>query len=162
VELVESKWKEMATGEPFDYRFLDDDFDNLYRSEQRLGKLFTIFAVFAIFIACLGLFGLAAFVAEQKRKEIGIRKALGASFISITTLLSKEFTKFVLIAFIISVLPAYFLMDNWLQGFAFRINISVWIFLVSGFMVLVIAIATVSFQSIKAAQANPVDSLKYE
>ena len=162
VDLVESKWKEMATGEPFDYRFLDDDFDRLYRSEQRLGKLFTIFAVFAIFIACLGLFGLAAFVAEQRRKEIGIRKALGASFISITTLLSKEFTKFVLIAFIISVLPAYFLMDNWLQGFAFRINISVWIFLLSGIIVLIIAIATVSFQSIKAAQANPVDSLKYE
>jgi len=118
--------------------------------------------VFAIFIACLGLFGLAAFVAEQRRKEIGIRKALGASFISITTLLSKEFTKFVLIAFIISVLPAYFLMDNWLQGFVFRINISVWIFLLSGIMVLVISIATVSFQSVKAAQANPVDSLKYE
>ncbi len=162
VDLVESKWKEMATGEPFDYSFLDDDFDRLYRSEQRLVKLFTIFAVFAISIACLGLFGLAAFVAEQRRKEIGIRKVLGASFMSITTLLSKEFTKFVFIAFIISVLPAYFLMDNWLQGFAFRINISIWIFLASGFIVMVIAIATVSFQSIKAAQANPVDSLKYE
>lgn len=162
VSQIESKWKTMAAGMPFSYRFLDDSFDEMYRSEQRVGKIAMIFSILAIFIACLGLFGLATFIAEQRTKEIGIRKVLGASVNGIVQLLSKDFLKLVLIAFVIAVPVSWWAMHRWLQDFAYRINISWWIFIIAGFLALVIALLTISFQAIKAAIANPVKSLKTE
>ena len=162
VELVESKWKEVAPNEPFEYAFLDERFDEMYRSEQRLGVLFTIFTGLAIFIACLGLFGLAAFTAEQRTKEVGIRKAMGASSFNIVRLLSSEFIKFVGIAFVVSIYPAYYVISEWLGNFAYRIGISWWVFALSGILALVVALLTVSFQSFKAARLNPANTLRYE
>ncbi len=159
---IESKWKAMASGMPFSYRFLDDSFNEMYNSEQRVGKIAMIFSILAIFIACLGLFGLATFIAEQRTKEIGIRKVLGASVNGIVQLLSKDFLKLVLIAFVIAVPISWWAMHRWLQDFAYRINISWWIFIIAGFLALVIALLTISFQAIKAAIANPVKSLKTE
>jgi len=162
VSIIESEWKNIAPNELFQYGFLDQDFDALYRSEQRLGKIFYLFTGIAIFIACLGLFGLAAFIAEQRTKEVGIRKALGASNISISTLLSKEFVKYVLIAMLLAIYPAYYIMSGWLESFAYRISIGPLVFIISGVLALAIALITVSYQAIKAARVNPVESLKYE
>jgi len=162
VATIEKEWKNIAPDEMFQYGFLDEDFDALYRSEQRLGQIFYLFTGIAIFIASLGLFGLAAFFAEQRTKEIGIRKALGASELEISALLSKEFVKYIGIALLIAIYPAYYIMSNWLESFAFRIEISPITFIISGLIALVIALLTVSYQSIKAARVNPVESLKYE
>ena len=162
VSFVKEKWKLFAPNVPFEYTFLDQTFDALYRTEQRLSTLFTIFTGIAIFIACLGLFGLAAYTTEQKTKEIGIRKTLGASGFNIVSLLSKEFIRFVLIAFILAVLPAYFFVHHWLEGFVYRIDIEYSIFILSGTGALVIAILTVSYQSLKAARINPSETLRYE
>ena len=162
VELVQAEWEKLAPNELFQYQFMDDNFDALYRSEQKLGQIFYLFTGIAIFIACLGLLGLSAFVAEQRTKEIGIRKALGASMVSISTLLSREFAKYVLIAIILAIYPAYYIMSDWLSGFAYRIDISAWIFVLSGAIALIIALLTVSFQAVKASRVNPVNSLKYE
>lgn len=147
---------------PFEYRFVDESYETLYRRERRLGTIFRYFSLLAILISCLGLFGLASFVAEQKTKEIGIRKALGASISGIVLLLSKEFTKWVLLANIIAWPIAYYVMAKWLQNFPYRMDIRLWIFLVSGALALFIAIITVIFQAVKAALANPVDALRYE
>jgi len=146
----------------FDFYFLDEAFNKVYQAEQKFGATFRIFSFLAIFISALGLFGLASFSSEQKTKEIGIRKVLGASVFSITFLLSRQFTRWVLIANLISWPVAYYFMNKWLQNFAYRTDMSIWIFLLSGFAALVIALLTVSFQTIKAATANPVDSLRYE
>ena len=162
VELLESKWKEVAPNEPFEFAFLDERFDEMYRAEQRLGVLFTIFTGLAIFIACLGLFGLAAFTAEQRTKEIGIRKAMGASSFTIVRLLSSEFVKFILIAFVISIYPAYYFISGWLENFVYRIGIDWWVFLLSGIIAFVIALITVSFQSVKASRLDPATTLRYE
>ncbi len=162
VSQVETKWKSMAPNMPFSYRFLDDSFDDMYRAEQRIGKTALIFAVLAILIACLGLFGLATFIAEQRTKEIGIRKVLGASVQGIVQLLSKDFLKLVIIAFVIATPLAWWAMHSWLNDFAYRINISWWIFASAGLLALFIALATVSFQAIKAALSNPVKSLRTE
>ena len=162
IKYLEGVWNRLNPEYPFDYHFLDADFDRLYWDEQRLGKIFGYFTCLAIFIACLGLFGLAAFVAEQKTKEIGIRKVLGASILGVTALLSKEFTKWVLLANVIAWPVAYFVMHIWLQNFAYRTSIRPWAFIISSALALTIAMLTVSFQSIKAAVANPVDSLRYE
>lgn len=162
VKLLESKWKEVAPNEPFEFAFLDERFDEMYRAEQRLGVLFTIFTGLAIFIACLGLFGLAAFTAEQRTKEIGIRKAMGASSFTIVRLLSSEFVKFILIAFVISIYPAYYFISGWLENFVYRIGIDWWVFLLSGVIALVIALITVSFQSVKASRLDPATTLRYE
>jgi len=159
---IEDKWKGMTSNQPFDYQFMDEAFDSIYRSEQRVGKIFITFAILAIFIACLGLFGLATFSAEQRTKEIGIRKVLGASVLQITTLLSKDFLKLVLIAFVIASPIAYYFMDKWLADFAYRITISWWIFALAGVSAISIALFTVSWQSIKAALTNPVKSLRSE
>jgi putative ABC transport system permease protein len=152
----------MTPGNPFTYSFMDEEFNNLYRAKQQTGKIFITFATLAILIACLGLFGLAAYAAEQRTKEIGIRKVLGASVGNITGMLSKDFLKLVLIASVIAFPVAWWAMHKWLEDFAYRVNISWWIFLVSGMIALVIAIVTVSFQAIKAAMANPVKSLRTE
>jgi putative ABC transport system permease protein len=162
INTIKTTWDKQAPGEPLQYSFLDDDFDALFRSEQRLGMVFTVFTAIAIFIACLGLFGLAAFMAEQRTKEIGIRKVMGASLWKVTSLMSKEFVKLVVIAFILAIYPAYYVMDQWLAGFANRIDISMIIFFISGFSAILIAWLTVSYQSLKAARANPVQSLRYE
>ena len=159
---IQSKWKTMAPGLPFNYRFLNESFDEMYRAEQRAGTIALIFSVLAIFIACLGLFGLATFIAKQRTKEIGIRKVLGASVTSVTKMLSKDFIKLVIIACIIAIPVSYLAMNKWLQSFAYRINISWWIFLIAGIMAILIALITVSFQAIKAAISNPVKSLRTE
>jgi putative ABC transport system permease protein len=159
---VESKWKDMAPGQPFNYTFMDADFDKIYTAEQQTGKLFITFAVFAIFIGCLGLFGLVTYAAEQRTKEIGIRKVLGASVSGIVGMLSKDFAKLVLIASLIAFPVAWWAMNKWLQSFAYRTNISWWIFIVAGLAAIMIALLTVSFQAIKAAIANPVKSLRTE
>lgn len=162
IEYINNTWDEYSGGDPLQYSFIGEDFDALFRAEQRLGQVFTVFTVMAIFIACLGLFGLAAFMAEQRTKEIGVRKVMGASVWSVTSLMSKEFSKLVGIAFLISLFPAYYIMDNWLDNFASRIDMPFWLFVVSGLSAFVIAWLTVSFQSFKAARANPVKSLRYE
>jgi len=159
---AEAKWKVLAPGMPFSYRFLSDSFDEMYRNEQRAGTIVMVFAVLAVFIACLGLFGLATYMAEQRNKEIGIRKVLGASVSSLVTMLSKEFLLLVLIASIVAFPVAWWAMYKWLQDFEYRINISVWVFVIAAVLALIIALATVSFQAIKAALANPVKSLRTE
>ena len=159
---IESKWKAMANGVPFSYTFMDDDFNRLYQSEKQTGQLFISFAVFAIFIACLGLFGLVTYAAEQRMKEIGIRKVLGARVSGIVGLLSKDFALLIGIAALIAFPVAWWLMYKWLQTFAYRTGISWWIFLVAGVSALVIALLTVSVQTIRAAVANPVKSLRSE
>jgi putative ABC transport system permease protein len=159
---IQSKFKSVLPGMPFSYGFLDDSFDDMYRTEQRVGKVALIFAVLTIMIACLGLFGLATYMAEQRTKEIGVRKVLGASVNSIINLLSKDFLKLVCIALVIAVPAAWLLMSKWLQNFAFRINIPWWAFVVAGVITVMIAVLTTSFQAIKAAIANPVRSLRSE
>ncbi len=155
-------WKKTAAGKPFEYSFLSEDFDAMYRAEQRVENLFSAFASIAILIACLGLFGLSAFSAEQRTKEIGVRKVLGASVASITTLLSKDFLKPVLLAIGIASPVGWYAMDFWLRDFAYKVEIQWWVFVLAGFITIVIALLTVSFQSIKAALMNPVRSLKSE
>ncbi len=162
VKQVESKWQELAPGMPFSYRFLDQSFDKMYRAEQRVGKIAMIFSVLAILIACLGLFGLATYIAEQRTKEIGIRKVLGASVQGIIRLLSKDFMKLVAISFVIATPISWWFMSKWLNDFAYRIQIEWWIFAMAGFMALIIALGTVSFQAIRAAVSNPVKSLRTE
>jgi putative ABC transport system permease protein len=162
VALLRKKWKEIDPQRPFDYFFLDEVFDSQYRAEERAGNLTLYFSLLAIFIGCLGLFGLAAFMAEKRTKEIGIRKVLGASAPGIVMLLSREFLKWVLLANIIAWPIAWYGMNNWLQNFAYRINIGLWTFVLAGLLALVIALLTVSFQTIKATIANPVEALRYE
>ena len=162
INQVESKWKSFASAEPFDYNFLDAAFDSQYRSEQRLGSIFSIFAVLSIFIACLGLFGLSAFMAERRTKEIGVRKVLGASVSNVVVLLSKDFLRLTLIAIVIAFPVALYFMNKWLEDFAYRINITWTIFLIAGFGTLIITLVTISFQAIGAAVANPVKSLRTE
>ncbi|RXG31961.1 ABC transporter permease [Leeuwenhoekiella marinoflava] len=159
---IETTLKTYNPGYPFKYRFVDDDFNARFKSEQLVGSLSQIFALLAILISCLGLFGLSAFTAEQRRKEIGVRKVLGSSVAGIVRLLSKDFIVLVLIAIVIAVPVAWFMMHNWLQGFAYRISINVWVFAVAGIAAIGIALLTVSFQAIKAAIANPVKSLRTE
>jgi predicted permease len=147
---------------PFEYRFLDEDYGTLYSSYERVGKIFNHFAVLAILVSCLGLFGLASFTAEQKTKEIGIRKALGASVSSVVGLFSKSFAKWVLISNFIAWPASYLFMKNWLDNFAYRTSLNIGIFMISGLLALAIAMVTVSVQSIKAATANPVEALRHE
>ncbi|MEJ7646851.1 MAG: ABC transporter permease [Chryseolinea sp.] len=159
---VEKLWKLHSPNEPLEYVFLDDNFDELFRAEQRMGNIFSIFSGLAIFIASLGLFALAAFTSEQRTKEIGIRKAMGASVTSLTILLSKEFTRLVLIAFVPAALGGWYVSFQWLESFAYRISVNPLIVLSSGLAALILAWLTVSFQSIKTANSNPVESLRYE
>jgi len=159
---LEKTWKAMLPQVPFDYTFLDDKFDQLYRSEQKQGSLFTCFAGIAIFIACLGLLGLSAFSISQRLKEIGVRKVLGASTGSIVGLLSRDFLQLVAIAALIAFPIAWFTMHNWLRDFAYRISIQWWVFLIAGTLAAAVALITISFQAIRAALANPVKSLRSE
>lgn len=162
VEQVRGVWSRFEPDNPFVYSFLDQDFDRLFREEQRLGKVLTVFTVLAIVVACLGLLGLVAFVASQRTKEIGIRKVLGASVQQLTFMLTKEFVLLVLAAFVVAVPLAYWLSAQWLENFAYRVELGFGTFALAGVGAILLAWLTVSFQSIKAALANPVDSLRDE
>lgn len=162
IAALQAAWKKLLPGSPLEYEFLDETFNNLYKEDQQVSSLIFAFAFIAIAISCLGLFGLAAFTAEQRSKEIGIRKVLGASVASISQLLSKGFLKLVVAAILIASPVAWWALNRWLQGFAYRINVSWWMFVLAGLIAIGIALMTISWQAIKAAIANPVKSLKTE
>ena len=162
IALVKSNWNRFFPGNTFEYFFLDDHFDQQYRADQRFGQVFGLFTLLAILVACLGLFGLASFTTVQRTKEIGVRKVLGASVLRILKLLYQEFAILLVIAFVIAVPLAWLIVSNWLQGYAFRINIHWYYFVLPFLTIMIVALLTVSFQSIKAAIANPVKSLRTE
>jgi putative ABC transport system permease protein len=162
VSSIEDLWEKHASGSPFEYTFLDQSFDQLFREEQRMGKLFTVMSCIAIFVACLGLLGLASFTAEQRTREIGIRKVMGASVASITSLLSREFMILVAVAFVVACVAGWYVMSEWLNTFAFRIELSPTVFLICGFTAAAIAWITVSYHFVKAAASNPCDAIRHE
>ena len=162
IKSIETSWRKLNPNEPFEYSFLDEDFQKNYIAESRLSSIVAYFTLIAILISCLGLFGLATFSAEQRIKEIGVRKVLGASVTGIVTLLSKDFLKLVAIAIVIATPLAWYVMHQWLQDFAYRISLSWWVFLLAGVIAVIIAFLTISFQAIRAANANPVKSLRTE
>lgn len=162
VRLAEERWAQFFPGNPFEYFFLDDRFSEQYKADQQFGNVFTIFSGLAIFVACLGLFGLAAFMTAKRTKEIGIRKVLGASISSILQLLSTDFMKLIMVSVVLAIPIAYYGMSQWLSGFAFRIDLYWYIFAIPALVVLLIALLTVSFQTLRAAKSNPIDSLRYE
>ncbi|HRG11204.1 MAG TPA: FtsX-like permease family protein, partial [Cyclobacteriaceae bacterium] len=159
---IEAAWKKIYPDAPFSYSFLDDTVKNFYQTEQRISKLINTATLFAIFISCLGLFGLASYSTTQRTKEIGIRKVLGASVQQITLLLSREFLVFVFIAFILAVPVAVWGSKLWLKGYAYHIELSVWMFVAAAIAALAVAFITISIKTIRAAQSNPVDSLRHE
>jgi ABC-type antimicrobial peptide transport system permease subunit len=159
---IEAVMKKTNPAYPFEYKFVDEQFNEMFQNEMLVSKLSRVFAALAIIISCLGLFGLAAYTAERRTKEIGIRKVLGASVEGLAALLSKDFIKLVSTSCIIAFPVAWWIMQNWLQDYAYRIQISWWIFIAAGVLAIVIALITVSFQAIKAAIANPVKSLRTE
>ena len=162
IDLLRSTWKKFLPGEPFEYSFMDERFENVYKSEMRVGQIFGVFAGLAVFIGCLGLFGLASFAAERRTKEIGIRKVLGASVPAVVRLLVKEFMFLVAIANLIAWPIAYFVMRGWLQDFAYRISFSMVVFMIAGAVTLLVSLSTVGFLALRAALSNPVNSLRYE
>ena len=162
IEELEAWWNERAPDKPFNYTFMDQQFDQMYRSEQRVQYLMTAFSFLAAVIACLGLFGLSAHSAEQRTKEIGIRKVMGATVANIMTLMSGEFLKLIAISFVVAIPISYWIMSRWLQDFAFRTQVGFNVFLLAGLGALAVALATVSWQSLKAALMNPVESLRGE
>ncbi len=159
---IEKLWNKYNSASPFEYGFIDEDYKNLYKSESDLSLIFRYFTTIAIFISCLGLFGLSIYSAERRKKEVGIRKVLGASTSEIVTLFVKEFLKWVLLANIIAWPAAYLFIDNWLNDFAYRVDIGITPFLLAGSMAIVIALITISYQSLKSALTNPINSIKYE
>ena len=162
VERIKDKWGEITQGQPLNFLFVNDEFDEMYRAEERMGKLALYFSILAIFIGCMGLFGMSSYAAEQRTKEIGIRKVLGATVPNILRLLSKEVLILIAVSFVIAWPVAFYALNRWLQNFAYRIHLDIYIFVFAGLIALVIALLTISFQSVKAALANPVKSLKYE
>jgi putative ABC transport system permease protein len=162
IKAISNKWSQLIPNRPFEYNFLDQQFDQKYRAEDKFGNLFFNFAILAIFISCLGLLGLASYSTIQRTREIGVRKVLGASVSNIVNLLSVEFIKLVLIAFVIAAPIGLFGMNKWLQDFAYHIRISWWVFAIAGSSAMLIAFFTISFQAIKAAVSNPVHSLRSE
>jgi putative ABC transport system permease protein len=159
---MKNQWDAFKPELPFSYSFLDERFNDTYKSEQKIGQILGVFAGLTIFVACLGLFGLATFTAEQRTKEIGVRKVLGASIGSIVGLLSKEFLKLVLIAIVLASPIAWYMMSQWLQSFEYQVTIQWWMFVIAGLLAVGVALFTISFQSIKAALMNPVTSLRGE
>jgi len=159
---IESVFKIYNPEQPFDYHFTDEEYAKKFGDEERIGKLASFFAILAIFISCLGLFGMASFMAEQRVKEIGVRKVLGATVFNLWQLLSKDFLVLVLISLIIATPVAYYFMHNWLKNYQYHADISWWIFFVTAIGALIITLITVSYQAIKAAVANPVKSLRTE
>ena len=155
-------WAQFENRRPFDYYFVDEFFAQKYQAEQQMLTVITLFALLAIFIACLGLYGLATYAIARRRKEIGVRKVLGASIISLIGLLSARFIKLVVIALVLAIPIVYYYTNDWLNGFAYRVNLSWWVFILAGLSVLGIVLLTISIQSVKAAIANPIHSLKSE
>jgi len=162
LQALQALWKERVPTMPFTYRFLDDNYNSMYASEQKTADVFSTFSTLAILLACMGLFALSAFTTAQRAKEIGIRKVLGADVAGIVGLIARDFLKLTFIAVIIASPLAWYFANSWLHDFAYRINISAWVFILAGTAAILIAFITVSFQSIKAAIANPVDSLRSE
>ena len=162
VEKIRELWSTLVPDRPFEFTFQDEQVAKLYASELKFQKLFSIFTFIAILIACLGLFGLSAYTSQQRTKEIGVRKVLGASVMGVTGLLSKEFLKLVFVAVGVSIPVAWYAMREWLANFAYHVDLKAWMFVVSGLTAVGIALITVCFQSIKAAMANPVKSLRNE
>jgi ABC-type antimicrobial peptide transport system permease subunit len=162
VKALENMWQQYSAAYPFKYVFLDDKFNDMYKADQQVGKLFNCFAVITIFISCLGLLGLVTYTAESKVKEIGIRKAIGAGTYDIVSMLSKDFVRLVIISAVIACPVAYLAMSKWLENYQYRTAISAWVFLLAALGAVVIALATVGYQSYKAASANPVKALKAE
>ena len=162
LSFLRDQWKQIEPHRPFEYFFLDSSFESQYHAEEQFGNILSYFTFIAIFIACLGLFGLSAYTAEQRSKEIGIRKVLGSSVSGIVIPLTREAIRWVVIGNIIAIPAVWFIMNRWLRNFAYRINLSIWVFIFSGLVALSIALLTVSFQTMKAATANPLDSLRYE
>jgi putative ABC transport system permease protein len=162
IAALSGQWKKYNTDFSFDYNFLDEAYNNLYKSEQKTELLLNIFAAIAIFISCLGLLGLATYTAQVRTREIGVRKVLGANVGGIIRLLAMNFLKLVFIAILIAVPVAWWLTDKWLQDFAYRININWTVFALAGILAMLIAVLTISFQSVKAAIANPIKSLRTE
>jgi putative ABC transport system permease protein len=162
LQQMEQVWAGVYPQLPLELSFFDEDYDNLYVNEIKTKKLFVLFSMLAVFIACLGLLGLAAFMVEHRTREIGVRKVLGASVSGLVMLLSGQFTKWVLVANLIAWPVAWYMMNMWLQNFAYRAGIDIWVFVASGFIALIIALITVGAQVIKAALSNPVEALRYE
>ena len=162
LKTIESTFKKVIPSAPFEYKFVDEEYAMKFAAEERIGKLATFFGSLAIFISCLGLFGLASFVAEQRTKEIGIRKVLGASVTNLWRMLSRDFVVLVILSCVIAVPIAYYFLDGWLQKYQYRIEISWWVFVIAGLGSVTITLATVSFQAIRAALMNPVNSLRSE
>jgi ABC-type antimicrobial peptide transport system permease subunit len=160
--LIEKTWKRVIPGFPFEYRFMDERYDMMYRTEQRIGTLLKYFAALAVFVACLGLFGLASFMAEKRTKEIGIRKVLGASVTQVARLMCREFFILVIMANVMAWPTAYFVMRKWLQSYAYRTDLGFFVFLGAMLLALVVAVLSVGYQAVRAARANPADSLRYE
>ena len=162
INQLETDWKTMAPGQPLSYQFLDERFARMFETEQKLGKIAGIFSFLAIFIACIGLLGLATFIAQQRTKEIGIRKVLGASVTNLVAIVSKDFLQLIVLSTIIAAPLAWWSMNAWLQDFVYRIEINWWVFVVVGLVAILIAFVTIGTQSLKAALANPVESIKSE
>jgi putative ABC transport system permease protein len=162
LEHIKQSWERIFPGNPFGYFFLDDYFNQQYKNERQFGALFTTFAGLALVIGCLGLLGLSAFTTTQRTKEIGIRKVLGSTESGIFFLLSREYIKLIALAIILSVPVVYLIMQNWIQNFSYRTNITAIVFIMAGGIVFLISLATVSFQTFRAARSNPVKSLRYE
>jgi putative ABC transport system permease protein len=162
IQRIETLWKEFYPGSPFSYFFLDDHYNEQYKADQQFGKSFGIFSALAIFVACLGLFGLSSLMAIQRTKEIGVRKVLGASVAGILTLVSKDLLMLIGAAIIIAIPVAWYVMNEWLQSFATRVNLSLLTFALPCLAVLIVAALTISLHTLKAARTNPVTSLRYE
>ena len=162
IGFIEEKWNDFGANRPFDYRFLDETWDEMYTAEKNLGVIFSIATILTIFIALLGLLGLSSFVAEQRTKEIGIRKVLGASIPNVINLLYKDFALLIMIAFVLAIPIAWYVLGLWLENFAYHISIGVWAFILGGIMSLSVGMLSISFHILKAATSNPVDAIKYE
>ncbi len=162
VDAIKESWYQFANSEPFKYSFLDEEYNNLYRNEEKAQQLFILFAILSIFIASLGLYGLSSYLATQRTKEIGVRKVNGARITEIMTMLNRDFVKWVIIAFVISTPVSWYFMEKWLNSFAYKTGLNWWIFGSAGIFALFIALLTVSWQSWRAASRNPVESLRYE
>jgi putative ABC transport system permease protein len=162
IRVIEEKWKKFNPEEPFNYVFVDESYEQLYANEDRQGRIFAVFASLAISIACLGLIGLASFTAERRKKEVGIRKVLGASSSSVVVLLSREFTILVLLALLIASPFAWMIMRGWLSDFAYQVELGMGVFLLAGLLTLLVAWITVAYQTGRAALTNPVESLRSE
>ena len=162
IDFIEEKWNDFGVNRPFDYRFLEETWDEMYIAEKNLGIIFSIATFLTIFIALLGLLGLSSFIAEQRTKEIGIRKVLGATMPNIVNLLYRDFAILIVIAFILAIPVSWYVLDLWLQNFAFHIQIGVFAFILGGVMALAVGMLSISFHILKAASSNPVDAIKYE